>query len=190
MENLLLKSEKTDPRIIRTRRDLVQALQSLLRSKPFSQITVQEITETALINRATFYAHFEDKFALLDYIMQLAIRDNLECKLRDCTQLTPETLQRLILATCEFLAEFHDHCTPNHDDDGPPITNQIQSRIYEFLRSWELSAAVSAHDHETLATILSWGIFGPAMQWAQGPREQSAEALTAEVTHLLTSMLP
>jgi len=32
----------------------------------FRDITVQEIADRATVNRATFYAHFEDKFDLLD----------------------------------------------------------------------------------------------------------------------------
>lgn len=189
MADLLLKSEKTDPRIIRTRRDLVQALGTLLQSKPFSQITVQEITEAALINRATFYAHFEDKFALLDYIVQLAIQENLDSKVQDCHQLTSASLHKLMLATCEFLAEFQDRCGPHHDDDGLPITTQIQSRIYEIVRAWDISADIDGIDHDVLATMLSWAIFGPALQWAQGGREKSPEALTTEVIGLLSKTL-
>ena len=189
MANLSLNSEKTDPRIIRTRRDLVQALESLLLAKPFSQITVQEITEAALINRATFYAHFEDKYALLDYIVQLAIQQNLDSKVQDYTHLTPATLHKLMLVTCEFLAEFQDRCGPHHEDNVLPITNQIQSRIVDILRSWDIPADITVDDHDTLAIMLSWAIFGPALQWAQGSREKSAEALTTEVVGLLAKAL-
>ena len=55
-----------DPRIRRTRHLLQQALEKLLESKDFGDISVQDITEAATVNRATFYDHYTDKFALLE----------------------------------------------------------------------------------------------------------------------------
>src|SRR5882757_7069210 len=55
-----------DPRIRRTRQLLQSALQTLMQTKSFDEISVQDITELATVNRATFYDHYTDKFALLD----------------------------------------------------------------------------------------------------------------------------
>ena len=56
--------EIVDPRIRRTRQLLQQALAKLLETKEFEKISVQDITEAATLNRATFYDHYGDKFAL------------------------------------------------------------------------------------------------------------------------------
>ena len=58
--------EVLDPRIRRTRQLLQGALQTLMQSKTIDEISVQDITETATVNRATFYDHYTDKYALLD----------------------------------------------------------------------------------------------------------------------------
>ena len=58
--------ETTDPRIRRTRQLLQQALLELLQKKRFEEISVQDISAVSTINRATFYAHYTDKFALLE----------------------------------------------------------------------------------------------------------------------------
>ena len=57
---------KIDPRIRRTRQMLFQAFQDLLAEKTFDLISVQDIAERSTLNRATFYDHFTDKFALLE----------------------------------------------------------------------------------------------------------------------------
>ena len=57
--------DRLDPRVRRTRQLLHEALRKLLDQKRFDDITVQDITEAATLNRATFYAHYPDKFALL-----------------------------------------------------------------------------------------------------------------------------
>lgn len=55
-----------DPRVKRTRQLLMQAFMELLKEKKdISSISVQDIAERATLNRATFYAHFEDKYAFL-----------------------------------------------------------------------------------------------------------------------------
>ena len=57
---------KIDPRIRRTRQMLFKAFQDLLGEKSFDQISVQDLAERSTLNRATFYDHFADKFALLE----------------------------------------------------------------------------------------------------------------------------
>jgi AcrR family transcriptional regulator len=62
-------SQPLDPRIRRTRELLQQALDKLLETNEFEKISVQDITDAATVNRATFYAHYPDKFALLAPIL-------------------------------------------------------------------------------------------------------------------------
>ncbi len=53
-----------DPRVKRTRQLLLQAFMALLEEKQhIYSISVQDIAERATVNRATFYAHFEDKYS-------------------------------------------------------------------------------------------------------------------------------
>ena len=59
---------KTDSRIRYTQNVLKQALLSFLKEKPINKITVKEVCERAELNRATFYAHYSDCFALLESI--------------------------------------------------------------------------------------------------------------------------
>lgn len=59
-----------DKRIRKTKRNLKEALLTLLSQKPFEQITVRDICEASDTSRITFYAHYDDKFALLDELFQ------------------------------------------------------------------------------------------------------------------------
>src|SRR6201985_2166236 len=61
--------EVRDPRMRRTRQLLQGALMQLLGSKAFDDISVQDITDAATVNRATFYDHYTDKFALLEALI-------------------------------------------------------------------------------------------------------------------------
>lgn len=63
------KQQTEDLRVRRTRKLLRQALIELTIEKGFAAITVQDIAERAMVNRATFYRHYVDKYDLLDQYM-------------------------------------------------------------------------------------------------------------------------
>ena len=74
-------NKKVDLRIIKTKKVLYEALEDLMIDNSFEEIKVSDICAKALINRSTFYAHYDDKYELLEeYINSLkdALRSELE----------------------------------------------------------------------------------------------------------------
>ncbi len=61
---------QTDLRIRRTHKFLQEAMIELITEKGFEAITVGDITERAMINRATFYRHYQDKYDLVAKIFE------------------------------------------------------------------------------------------------------------------------
>lgn len=61
--------ENEDLRIRRTRKLLQTALMELTIKNGFGSVTVKDICEYAMVNRATFYRHYADKYDLLDQYM-------------------------------------------------------------------------------------------------------------------------
>lgn len=60
--------KQQDLRVIRTKASIKKAMFDLLNEKPFEKITVRDIAKSAMINRATFYLHYLDKYDLIDNI--------------------------------------------------------------------------------------------------------------------------
>jgi AcrR family transcriptional regulator len=63
-------SKKLDPRVIRTRKMLRDALMALIIERDFETITVRDITEHATLNHATFYLHYRNKEELLEKTLE------------------------------------------------------------------------------------------------------------------------
>jgi AcrR family transcriptional regulator len=61
---------QTDLRIRRTHHFLQEAIIELITEKGFDAITVGDIAERAMINRATFYRHYQDKYDLVVSIFE------------------------------------------------------------------------------------------------------------------------
>src|SRR5579862_4214929 len=98
------ETETTDPRILRSRRMLMEALARLLIRKEFEDVSVQEIADEATLNRATFYLHYADKNALLQAMTEARFRDLIQRRaitFTDCNG----ALRAIALGVCDYLAE-------------------------------------------------------------------------------------
>ncbi len=101
----MLRTEKDDPRFIRTQSLILQAFTELLPDKGFQAVSVQDITEKAGINRATFYAHFPDKYALLDHSIGQMFRQELEKRTLNACHYSDENFARVDHYSLRFCAQ-------------------------------------------------------------------------------------
>ena len=183
--------KELDPRVKRTRQLLVQAFIDLLSEKDFQSLTVQDITERATVNRATFYAHFEDKYALHDYVVRENFQLMLHNRLSVSYELTVDNLRQLTLTAFEFLEQFHNHCNRLRSRREPLVEIQVQALLYEFLLDWfKQLKSNEIEQPETVASAISWAIFGVALEWSRGSKKQTAQATVNRVITLVTTGLP
>jgi len=58
-----------------TKRALAESLKRLMENEPLSKISIQEICDGCHLCRKSFYYHFEDKYALVNYIFDTEFID-------------------------------------------------------------------------------------------------------------------
>ena len=105
----------SDPRVQRTRQLLLEAFMALVQEKhTIHSISIQEIARRATVNRATFYAHFEDKYALMADWSREKFQRGLVCQFPASSTLQRETLHRLILAVFDFMALSRQYSRPSN----------------------------------------------------------------------------
>lgn len=186
----MLEKDSLDPRIVRTRQMLEEALLTLMQKKPFHNIAVGDITEQAGVNRSTFYAHYTDKYDLLDYCVRETFRAKLAEALPKSSEFCCDKLKPLIVATCAYLERLNGGCSPVDKQLDPIVENQVQSQLYEYIFGWLNSVGQQAMQHavlpETTALVLSWAIFGVGRQWAEKSSAQTPEELAEQVYALIT----
>jgi AcrR family transcriptional regulator len=181
----------SDPRVQRTRQLLIRAFMDLVQEKMnIHSVSVLEITTRATVNRATFYAHFEDKYALVECWLREKFQRVLVGKLPDSSTLRRETLHRLILAVFDFLAVVRRYHKPSDQQYEPLFEIAIQQELYELLLRWLQQAPATTplqeETVETTAQVISWAIFGPAAQWGRGDQRIPAEEMAC---HILTIVI-
>lgn len=182
--------DKEDPRVTRTRALIVQAFMELLPDRGFQSLTVQAITERASINRATFYAHFPDKYALLDFSIRQAFRQEIEKRTLDACHYSADNLRALILVVCDFVSKAHAQCASSDGRFESLVETQVKRHLQELLQAW-LEEAGSAVDPQTAATAASWAIYGLVIQWSHETSKQkpSAEQFATQTLPLIVANL-
>ena len=182
--------EKLDPRVKRTRSLLEGAFMDVVTEKGFQAVSVQDITEKAGVNRATFYAHFPDKYALLDYTVRQGFRQELEKRMLNVCTFSMGNLRALIIAVCEYVSAASSHCNPPSQQFESVMETQVKIQIQELIEKWidKLSTDV---DPKIAATAASWAIYGLAMQWIRekSKKRPSAEDFAEQVLPLISGNL-
>jgi AcrR family transcriptional regulator len=183
---------KADPRVKRTRKLLQDALMELLAEKSFDAITVQDIADRSTINRATFYAHYVDKYELFAAYIRAWFGDALRQRLGDCAALSRANLHVVILASMEALGELGDHCQPT-ETMKPLVMSAVQEELSALLLAWLEQAptcpTLRGVALPTTAAGLSWAIFGTALDWSRMVERSPAEPTASRIADLLTEGL-
>ncbi|MDR4947928.1 TetR/AcrR family transcriptional regulator [Neobacillus cucumis] len=77
---------KVDRRITKSQEAIKNALIELMTEKSFDDITIQDISDRANVNRGTIYLHYTDKYDLLDKLMEEHINQLRETSVWACEQ--------------------------------------------------------------------------------------------------------
>jgi len=176
----------TDPRIVRSRRMLMDSLLRLLKKKEFEDISIQEIADNATLNRATFYLHYPDKNALLQAMTGLRFRNLIERRaitFTDCHG----ALRAIALGVCDYLAE-NTGC-PSQLTRAPLEGSIIPVVEDMFKEGLSLHGRAPGVDAAMLATTAAWAVFGAARRWFQTPNRIPAEEMAARIETLVSPVL-
>lgn len=183
-----LTSERVDPRVRRTRLLLEQAFMALIEKKGFQALTVQDIAERAGVNRATFYAHFTDKYALLDHSIRQGFLQEIDKRMLNGCHLTPDNLRNLVIAVCEYTRAANAHCKPAQAQFESLVETQVKAVTHDLLLKW-LEQAPPSVGAETAAVAASWAIYGLALQWSRTKDPGPVEEYAARVLPIIVANL-
>jgi AcrR family transcriptional regulator len=173
-----ITAENTDPRILRSRRMLMEALFRLLIHKEFEDISIQEIADEATLNRATFYLHYPDKNALLQAMTAARFGDLIARRGLSFTN-CDSALRAIALGVCDYLAETTG--CPTQLAKMPLEDSMIPVVEGMFLEGAAHHEAAAGVDSALLATTAAWAIFGAARRWYQTPDRIPAEEMAARI---------
>ena len=181
-----------DPRIRRTRQLLQGALTQLLGTKSFDDISVQDITDAATVNRATFYDHYTDKFALLESMIAGGFHKILEERSVRYDGTCPSAAGVIILAACDYLTNLRaaSGCQERRSNVEALEDGAMIAAIRRVLADGMAKNTTIPEERRTMqSAAVSWAIYGAIKEWLKTPDRPPAEAIVPEIVALVTPLL-
>lgn len=173
---------RLDPRVRRTRGLILRSFESLLAEKGFESISVQDVTDKAEVNRATFYAHFPDKYALLDYSISQMFMSEIEKRTLNVCSYSLDNLRNLILAVVEFISRLHSDCAQPHQQFESLVEGTVKKQIFDLLSYWLRNSKLPT---DIPATVATWAIYGLASHYSHLKKRPALEKFVDEALPLV-----
>lgn len=176
---------KTDPRVIRTRKLIMDSFIELSGRKEFKDITVKDLTEEAMINRATFYYHFEDIYDLLEKALSEVLLINLKCDSYN-DGLNEDMLVDIFVAITNFQKSLSTRCHRGYEDTiARIIRDQLEVIFTRMLQKQQPDDNEQAQ--KAMAAMLSWGIYGASVEWRRNSDQIAPEDYIKLIIPYITS---
>ncbi len=186
-----MEEKKEDLRIRRTHKLLCDAMMSLLEEKSFEDISVVEICDRAMVHRATFYKHFDDKYAFMEYVTKEKIREFYE----------KSTVHKHFDSPVEIYKELVANIMQLVDDNKKMLEVSISSsdntffaylekiianEILEFLNYLESNGSKLSVPADVTAYFLTGGFCTLVRWWLTNEDKYTQEEMTSYLMSMLT----
>lgn len=100
--------KKLDLRVIRTQKSIKQAFFKLLKEKDCDKITIQDIADEAMINRNTFYLHYQDKQDFIRKYSKECLEKldlSIQIEMEKVTNITKPQFYKVLETMCRTIEE-------------------------------------------------------------------------------------
>ncbi len=167
---------KKDEISLQTRRLLAVSLKKFMAKKPFDKITVSEILEDCEIARPTFYYHFQDIYALLEWTFDTEAIELLK-KSKDYM-----TWDEGLLLMLQYIKDNEKVCLCAYNSLGWRVLERMISKdTIPLMRQFVEQLAVNTSakpDHIAFITeFYATALVGCYAKWLSGGMKQTPEEM-------------
>ncbi|MEC0239767.1 TetR/AcrR family transcriptional regulator [Paenibacillus dokdonensis] len=186
-------SKKTDLRVLRTRQSIRMAFYELIQEEGYEAITIQDIADRAMINRNTFYLHYQNKPDLLDTCM-----NELLSELKEAVVLCPISMNPFSISILETVMQtVLEHISRNITFYYAMLIEE--NRIYQFRSKMEniikdklnegwnpaLGNSPLAISKELLLEYLVSAFMGIVIWWIKNDRPHPADEVSSQFSRIV-----
>ena len=175
-------NDKEDLRIQRTKHLLRESIAILLEKKDLKDISIQQLSKKAMIYRTTFYAHYNDKYELMeDYLMETWKKEvDLNGKIENDIN---EEYWKGILETVQHFKNYaHLYIQLNENRSIISESNLIYSTIKKFFIIWldiiQNDDSKALVPKEKISDFYVAGYLNLILDWLLKGTKESCESMT------------
>ena len=176
-----------DLRIIKTKKNLYDSLMKLMSVKEFEDIKVSDICSLALINRSTFYAHFNDKYELLNSFIY-DLKKDLQEQISNS-----EIIDNLKNYYINMITVFLDHIDKNikiysmivKNNSNSIVMDMISNTLFEDIDKNLKLVKKSDIPSSFVSDFYTGAILNVGINYLKDPKQYKKEKIVAYLNKLL-----
>jgi AcrR family transcriptional regulator len=175
-----MDQKKEDLRIKRTHKLLYNAMFSLLETKSFDDISVVDICDKAMVHRATFYKHFNDKYDFIEFITKEKLVELYKESIQSADFSDKELLYKSIINTVVKYVEknkqmFQIAAKCSNVAYLSSTSKIIHSSLVKFIATSEKYGETYRTPADVIASFLTGGFVSLLNWWITEENDYSAD---------------
>lgn len=185
-----MRNGKDDRRVKYTKMVLKESFIKLLEKKDISQITIKEICEDADINRATFYAHYNDQYDLLRKIED-ELLDNINAHIKAFYEENNKMENVMAEKIFDYLKENAKLCKLLLNERGDlSFQKKVMMLVYDkIITELTKNNKITKEDAEYIYSFTITGCVGIVQKWFDDDMKKSSHFMAEMVTKLTLGLI-
>ena len=183
-KKLMARDKNSDLRVIKTKKAIRDAFADMICEMDYNEITIKELTERAMINRKTFYLHYETLDDLLEELQQDIVDSFTSQSISYKSMADIKQIIRYFYEYAVKMPKLHERllCSGSYEHIGNRINEQIMA-----YRAEQYRGSFSRNIYED---NLVFAYFSPITtilyrQWVKDGKKMPLEDLITTATRLV-----
>ncbi|GGH30983.1 TetR/AcrR family transcriptional regulator [Paenibacillus segetis] len=184
--------QKDNRRTNKSKKELKNALISLIEKKSFQKITITDIVNCADLNRGTFYKHYQTKEELLteliDDVMDDLVKSYKEPYLHT-DKLKVSELTASSIRIFEHVASYSNfYLIIVNSNVLPGFQNKICDILKQLVQynSEDITAVNEDINSDLFSSYSAYALFGLIMEWVRGGFKYTSEYMAEQLIKIVT----
>lgn len=168
-----------------TKKALAESLKKIMMRKSLDRITIKEIVENCMVNRQTFYYHFQDIYELLGWIYKTEAVDSISnCK-------SYETWQQGFLKIFYYVSNNKVFCMNTFKSMGRDhletfLHAEISPLIFDVINEVSKDSNITSDEKKFISDFYTFAFIGILTSWMKSDMKESPESIILKVENLVT----
>lgn len=168
-----------------TKKALAQSLKRLMNTTPLGKITVNDIVSDCEVNRRTFYYHFQDIYALLEWIFKNEVANVM------AENKTYKTWQEGFLRIFHYLSENRKMVINTYNSIG---RDKLETHLYSAVYSLVLNVVdeitigleVEGKEKEFVVDFYKVALVGLLLEWIRKDMQENPEQIISNLNKIIS----
>jgi len=167
-----------------TKNVLANGIKQITKKKSFDKITILDITEVCGLNRQTFYYHFQDKYALVDWIYY---NETISIIINNLTFETWSDRVLQMLTKMKSEDYFYENTLKASLENGfrEYLFRVTSELFYDIIDRIASNVDITIDEKKFIAEFYTFGIVGIIISWAQHGMKETPEYITTQLKNLV-----